>query len=187
MATPIARFLRNLDNKFIVETYLDKEMSMLQVMAKDVVAQIGNDRFVKNAVAQDANTQGENPTFAQKGFLLACERTEWFKRNHKHIVAYSEALINAGAKTAESWAEWSRWNLPIATAEQRGKKIHCLSNKELYDIFVEGDEENPYFEDVSAAFAMTMLCVITDRFLSWIEDAMTTSVLMNAKTSTTKH
>jgi hypothetical protein len=187
MATPIARFLTNFDNKFIVETYLEKEESMLQVMAKDIVAKLGNDRFVRNAVAQDTNTQGENPTFAQKGFLLACERTEWFKRNHKHIVAYSEVLINAGSKTIDSWAEWSRWNLPVETAKQCGQKVHCLSNKKLYDIFVEGDEANPYFEDVSAAFAMTMLCVITDRFLSWIEDAMATSVLMNAKIPTTKH
>lgn len=187
MVTNIESFLCGCSNKFIVETYLEKEKSMLQIMAKDIVAKIGNDTFVENAIAQDKNTQIENPIFTQKGFLLASDRVEWFKNNHQHLVAYSEILINSGVKTTESWGEWSRWCLLDNTQDTAHCEVHNLSNQALYDVFIAGDKENPYFEYVAAACAMLVLSVITDRFLSWIDDAMISDTLMNANIAATKH
>lgn len=184
--SPIERYLSVIDNQAVVDQWINHEKGVMHLMAKDIVAVVGADSFVKSAIQQDKITNAELPDFLQIGFLLESERVNWYERNHSSIVGYSKIFMESQNQTIERWAEWSKWNLPTTTTTDRESLVHKLTLSEISEIFLSGDSTHDYHKPIAGAFAMTMLSIMTDRFLDVVEYLMTaTNTLMNT-TATAK-
>lgn len=170
--SPIEKYLSGIDNQTVIDRWINHESGVMQLMAKDIVSVVGTDSFVKSAIQQDKITNAELGDFILAGFLLESERVNWYERNHSSIVGYSKLFMESQNQTIESWAEWSKWNLPTTTATDRTSHVHKLTLTEISEIFLSGNVTHDYHEPIAAAFAMTMLSIMTDRFLDMVEYLM---------------
>lgn len=183
--SPIEKYLASQNQDEIVALWLNQETDVMLLMAKDIVGKIGNNTFVKNAIQQDKITNSDTCGFRHKGFLLESERANWYERNHSSIVGYAKLFMKSRNQTIESWAEWSKWNLPTTTQEDRNSAVHKLSLSELAGIFLSGDFNHEYHTPIASAFAITMLSIMTDRFLDAVEYSMkATNTIKNPATNT---
>lgn len=183
--SPIQKYLSNFEKKEFTDMWLKKETDVMLLMATDIIETVGIDNFVKNAILQDKITCSEDCAFRHEGFLLESERVQWYERNHSSIVGYAKLFTAHKKETMAGWAEWSKWNLPTLTAADRASPVHKISTKELGEIFLAGDFTHQYHKPIASAFAMTMISIMTDRFLDIVEYSINAhNALLNTDTKT---
>ena len=177
--SPIEKYLSGINNQEVIDLWISQESDAMLSMAKDIVAAVGTDSFIKSAIKQDKITNCELVNFPQAGFLLESQRVNWYERNHASIVGYAKLFMESQGRTIEEWSEWSKWNLPTTTTEDRTHPVHKLSLSEISEIFLTGDFSHKYHQQIATAFAMTMLDIMTDRFLDVVDYLMTTPASPN--------